>query len=131
MTSLVLVECSKSLTYRGPCQLPSSPSHPRVWHRTPMQHFLYRKSSFQVELNCSIWGQEGVFRLFLTTDLNHAAVIERSAPIKVRRNRDYALDSYFEAIFPCPSGDIKPINVKRPRCAGADDKVRVYGRGIA
>lgn len=84
-----------------------------------------------MKFNCSVWGQEGIFRLFLTTDLTHAAIIERSGPIKVRTNREYAMDmeNYVGTVFPCPKGDIKALNVDRPRCAGQDDKVRLYGRG--
>ena len=71
----------------------------------------------------------GIFRVFLTTDLSHAAIIERSGPIKVRTNREYALSSDFSTILPCQLDDIKPLNVRRPRCAGRDDKVRAYGQG--
>ena len=132
VTSLVLVECSKSLDYRGSCQLPSSSRdhEHRIWHRVSAPHFLYQQSSFEIELNCSVWGQEGIFRVFLTTDLSHAAIIERSGPIRVQTNREYSLQSDFSTIFPCPSDDIKPLNVRRPRCAGNDDKVRVYSQGM-
>ena len=133
ITSVVLVECSKSLDYRGSCQLPTSPreDHNRVWHWEATPHFLYQQSSFSIELSCSVFGQEGIFRVFLTTDLSHAAIIERSGPIKVRTNREYSLSSDFTTVFPCQSDDIKPLNVRRPSCAGDDDKVRVYGQGIS
>lgn len=130
-TFLVLVECSKALADDSgvSCQLPTKKDDPRVWHHVAINHFLYTKSSFVVQLNCSVWGQEGVFRVFLTTDLSHAAIVERSAPIEVRTNREYRLDSYFSTVLPCSDNDIRALSVQRPRCAGPSDKVRVYGQG--
>ena len=56
-SELLLVECSKSLNYRGSCQMPTKKNDPRIWHSKKLKHFLYQKSSFEVRLNCSIWGQ--------------------------------------------------------------------------
>lgn len=129
--SLVLVECSKSLNYRGEgCQLPSKKDDPRVWYNVDLSHFLYTKSSFVETFNCSLWGQEGIFQVFLTTDLTHASIVERSSPIRVRTNQEYNLESYFSStVLPCPPQDIRAIKVRRPQCAGVDDKIRVYGQG--
>jgi hypothetical protein len=66
VTSLVLVECSKSLDYRDSCQLPSPRDHHRVWRRVTIPHFLYQKSSFAIDFNCAVWGQEGNFALHFT-----------------------------------------------------------------
>lgn len=68
--------------------------------------------------------------MFFTTDLTHAAVIGVSRPIVVRQNREYKLDSYFSTVFPCHEDDVKPLTVRRPQCAGEDDKVRVFSQGI-
>ena len=126
-TWLTLVECSKSLAYNDEeCQLNSK----KIWYKSSIGHFLYQKSSFVHRLNCSVWGQEGTFALFLETNLKHAAVIERSAPIKVKTNREYHLESYSTTVFPCGKNDILPITLRRPKCAGKSDKVRVYGQGM-
>ena len=124
-TQLTLVECSKSLDYVDECQL----NRRKIWYKSSIGHFLYQKSSFVQHLNCSVRGQEGTFVLFLETDLTHAAVIERSAPIKVKTNREYHLESYADTVFPCRKNDILPISLRRPKCAGQSDKVRVYGQG--
>ncbi len=73
--------------------------------------------------------QEGVFRVFLTTDLTHAAIVERSAPIRVTTNREYHLGSFFSTVFPCPNDVVRPLTVRRPECARSSDKIRVYGHG--
>ena len=67
--------------------------------------------------------------MFLTSDLTHAAVIERSAPIKVTTNREYHLGSFFSSVPSCYENEVMPINVRQPKCSGADDKIRVYGQG--
>ncbi len=91
---------------------------------------LYRKASFSVTLNCSLWGQSGTFRVFLRTNLSHAAVVARSDAIRVDQNSAYAvrsLESQF--VLPCLGEDIKPLAVDRPRCSGLRDRIRVYGQG--
>ena len=124
-TWLTLVECSKAVDYSGECQL----NEQRIWHKESIGHFLYQKSSFLHRLNCSVWGQEGTFALFLETNLEHAAIVERSAPIRVKTNREYSLESYASTVFPCRKNDILPIALRRPQCAGNADKVRVYSQG--
>ena len=122
---LTLVECSKSIDFHEGCQL----NEKRVWSKTPIGHFLYQKSSFVHRINCSVWGQEGIFSFFLETDLKHAAIVERSAPITVKTNREYRLESYVSTVFPCRQKDILPLALRRPSCAGPLDKVRAYSQG--
>ena len=111
------------------CQAPSDDADRRLW-ATHRVHNLYRRSSVNLNLNCSTWGQPGTFRLFLRTNLSHAAVVARSAPITVVVNPDYEIksaDSQF--VLPCLKNDIKPFSVRRPACAAVNDKIRVYGQG--
>ena len=130
---LDLVECSKG-TEAGDggsrdCQAPSDDADRRLWASRGV-HNLYRRSSVNLNLNCSTWGQPGTFRLFLRTNLSHAAVVARSAPITVVVNPDYeikSVDSQF--VLPCLKNDIKPFSVRRPACAAVNDKIRVYGQG--
>ena len=37
--------------------MPTKKNDPRIWYSKKLKHFLYQKSSFEVRLNCSIWGQ--------------------------------------------------------------------------
>ena len=67
--------------------------------------------------------------MFLTSDLSHAAVIERSGPIRVTTSEMYHLESFFSSVPPCHENEVMPINVRLPKCAGMDDKIRVYGQG--
>ena len=67
--------------------------------------------------------------MFLTSDLSHAAVIERSGPIRVTTSEIYHLESFFSSVPPCHENEVMPINVRLPKCAGMDDKIRVYGQG--
>ncbi len=129
---LDLVECSKSTDEADAnrdCQAPSDDSDRRLWltHRVGN---LYRRSSFTLNLNCSTWGQPGVFRLFLRTNLSHTSVVARSSPIVVHVNPDYKVESVdSQFVLPCLKNDIKPFSVRRPACAAVDDKIRVYGQG--
>ena len=128
---LDLVECGKGTEEDsgGDCQAPSDDADRRLW-ATHRVHNLYRRSSVNLNLNCSTWGQPGTFRLFLRTNLSHAAVVARSAPITVVVNPDYeikSVDSQF--VLPCLKNDIKPFSVRRPACAAVNDKIRVYGQG--
>ena len=70
-----------------------------------------------------------MFRVFLTSDLTHAAIIERSGPIKVTTNREYHLESFLDSVPPCHENEVVPINVRQPKCSAIDDKIRVYGQG--
>ena len=126
---LDLVECGKGTEAGIDCQAPSDDADRRLW-ATHRVHNLYRRSSVNLNLNCSTWGQPGTFRLFLRTNLSHAAVVARSAPITVVVNPDYeikSVDSQF--VLPCLKNDIKPFSVRRPACAAVNDKIRVYGQG--
>ena len=123
---LDLVQCGEE---GADCQAPSDDADRRLW-ATHRVHNLYRRSSVNLNLNCSTWGQPGTFRLFLRTNLSHAAVVARSAPITVVVNPDYEIksaDSQF--VLPCLKNDIKPFSVRRPACAAVNDKIRVYGQG--
>ena len=55
-------------------QAPTSHKDKRIWfsRRIPQ---LYSRSSVRVNINCSTWGKEGTFRVFLRTNLTHMAVI--------------------------------------------------------
>ena len=73
-------------------------------------------------LNCSLWGEAGSFRVFLTTNLTSSRVISSSAVIRVVGNRKFGLDSFFSAVLPCQPGKFKRyyhkilIVVMRSRC---------------
>lgn len=130
-TRLELIECSKSLAEpeHQDCQAPTDPGDKRIWASLTMDN-LYRKASVALSINCSTWGQSGTFRLFLRTNLSHAAIVARSSAIVVRDNPGYGLKSEeAQFIFPCLENDIKPFSVVRPKCASDRDKVRVYGQG--
>ena len=131
-TSLDLVECSSNTSSpeAQDCQAPTAPEDKRLWLSLPIDN-LYRKSSLTLQLNCSVWGQSGTFRLFLRTNLSHASVVTRSAAILVKDNPGYAVRSEeSQYVFPCLRNDIKPFSVIRPKCASDRDKLRVYGQGM-
>ena len=92
VTSLVLVECSKSLDYRDSCQLPSPRDHHRVWRRVTIPHFLYQKSSFAIDFNCAVWGQEGNFALPFSNKLMlfslHQSLIKNQIQSTIRKRWD-------------------------------------------
>ena len=133
---LDLVQCSKDLPGDGEddpehvdCQAPSQPDDGRIWMSHPVEN-LYLRPSFAVNLNCSVWSSSGVFRLFLRTNLSHAAVIARSPAVSVSVNREYSVSSpEADFVLPCLREDVKPVFVRRPKCAANNDKIRVYGQG--
>ena len=140
-SQLDLVECartpqgsSEKSEKEKDCQAPAAMKvaddrSRRLWWSMPVAN-LFRRSSFTVTLNCSVWGQSGTFRLFLRTNLSHAGIVARSAPIRVGVNRDYQVKNV-EAPFvlPCVGDDVKVVEVRNPRCADANDRIRVYGQG--
>eukprot|EP00094_Tigriopus_californicus_P002139 TCALIF_02062-PA protein Name:"Similar to thbs1 Thrombospondin-1 (Xenopus laevis)" AED:0.16 eAED:0.09 QI:0/0.83/0.57/0.85/1/1/7/160/1139 len=136
-TQLDLIECSDSTInpeYQE-CQAPNSlvsqnDTLNRVWWSHPVPN-LYRKSSFTVTLNCSVWGQSGTFRLYLRTNLSLASVVARSSAIRVHENRDFQIKNE-EAPFvlPCLTNDAKAISVRSPHCSSSHDSIKVFGQGI-
>ena len=133
--SLDLVQCRShdshgGVAQQGDCQAPTDggSDNKRVWFSKEVRNF-FLDSTIAVRIKCSIWGQPGIFRIFLRTNLTHMAVVARSAPILVDLNLEYKLDSFFTAIYPCQPNDNKVITVKRPKCAPLSDKVRAYGQG--
>lgn len=134
---LDLIECSDSTInpeYQE-CQAPNSlvsqnDTLNRVWWSHPVPN-LYRKSSFTVTLNCSVWGQSGTFRLYLRTNLSLASVVARSSAIRVHENRDFQIKNE-EAPFvlPCLTNDAKAISVRSPHCSSSHDSIKVFGQGI-
>ena len=93
-TKLELVECSRSVVdpQGQDCQAPTEDSEDakskRVWFSQDVPS-LYRRPSFSVTLNCSVWGQSGTFRLFLRTNLSHAAVVARSDAVQVKPSQAF------------------------------------------
>ena len=124
---LELVQCSESVQANADCQVPTSLHSPKVWFTSEIGN-LYTQSSFKVQIQCSVWGQPGTYRMFLRTNLTHMAVVSRSQAIIVDASPEYKLGSYFSSIFPCPPNDIKTITVRRPKCSPLSDKIRAYGQ---
>ena len=128
-----LVKCSNTLPMGrsdpGDCQAPTSLEDTRVWFLQEMRN-IYTQSSWVIQVDCSVWGSEGVFRVFLRTNLTHMGIIARSKPITVVTNTEYNLGVMdFGSIYPCPNQDVRPVTVTRPQCAPESDKVRAYGQG--
>ena len=127
-----LVQCTKILPtgHSTPkdCQAPTSLNDPRVWFTQEMGN-IYTKSSWVIPIDCKVWGSEGIFRIFLRTNLTHMGIFARSRPITVITNTEYDLGVIdFGSIYPCPNKDVRPVTVTRPQCSPIADKIRAYGQ---
>jgi hypothetical protein len=131
---LDLVECSRSLVDSAgqDCQWPqpgSAEARRKVWYSTEISD-LYRRSSFSVTLDCSVWGRPGTYRLFLVAvNVSHAAVVSRSPQVRVEAAAVTLTSPETRFALPCRPGDVRPLLVDGPRCPAARDRVRLYGQG--
>jgi len=107
----------------------SAESRRRVWYSKEVSD-IYRRSSFSVTLDCSVWGRAGTYRLFLVaSNTSHAAIVTRSEPIRVEAAGVTVTSPESHFALPCRAGDVRPLLVDGPRCPAARDRVRVYGQG--
>ena len=81
-SSLVLVECSKSLISHGSCQIPTKRNDPRIWYWHDLSHYIYQKSSFEVKLNCSLWGQ---VIITIVSNKNNFSEVLKSKPCPLNK----------------------------------------------
>ena len=85
-SSLVLVECSKSLISHGSCQIPTKRNDPRIWYWHDLSHYIYQKSSFEVKLNCSLWGQ---VIITIVSNKNNFSEVLKSKPCPLNKKNAF------------------------------------------
>ena len=77
----------------------------KSWFTSVLSDDFYRHSSYNVELKCKLWSEEGSFRAFLSTNQSTSPIIGSSAAVGVVNNKKFSVGSFFTAVLPCQPGE--------------------------